>query len=347
MAFRVDRILGISTIATVLLAGAPARGADDDRGVWWESSIQVQMQGMSMPATVSKTCLPKSGPKEPPRSGDDSDCVYSDVQHHGAQTTWKVVCTGKHPMTGEGEMSGTQDGYSGRMTMHMGQGGKGGDVVMGMSGKRLGGDCDANATKKQVEAVKKQSDDAQAQGRKALADTCEKSAAEVQLRMFARAGGQCGSYPGAVAKLREVLGTYAGFTSYAAQARADASNVQAYQEIMKSDPEEDKGKLCKKAAAASSCDRTPNEVIRFLRGSCPTEMRGVARLCCPGRDYSGKNQLWSDICVDYAKDLLGKGDKDSGAAAKQGEDKPAPDNKSSKDRAADKAKDMLKGLFGK
>ena len=347
MTFRIDRILGISTLATVLLAGAPARGADDDSGVWWENSMQVQMQGMSMPATVTKTCMPKSGPKEPPRSGDDSDCTYSDVQHHGSRTTWKVVCTGKHPMTGEGEMSGTKDGYSGQMTMHMGQGSKGGDVVMVMSGKQLGGDCDPNATKKQMDALKKQSDDAQAQGKKALSDVCEKSAAEGQLRMFAKVGGQCSSYPGAVAKLREVLGTYAGFTSYEAQAHADASSAQTYQEIMKSDPEEDKGKLCKKAAASSSCDKTPNEVIRFLRKSCPTEMRGIARLCCPGRDYSGKNQLWYDICVDYAKDALGKGgikgdSKDTGA-----EDKTAPDSKSSKDQAVDKAKGMLKGLFGK
>jgi hypothetical protein len=343
MAFRVDRCLGSSTLALALLLAGTARGADEESGVWWENSFQMEMQGMAMPAQTSKSCLPKSGPKEPPRSGDDSDCTYSDVKHEGAKTSWKVVCTGKNPMTGEGEMTGTKEAYSGKMTMHMGEGRKGGDVVMVINGKRLGGDCDANATKKQVAAFKKQSDDAQAKGKKTMDEACVKGAADVALAMFSGPGNMCSKSTDARAKLKEVLGTLRGYSLYQQQVKGDASLSKVYQEIMGSDPEADKANFCKKSAAQSSCEKTPAGAISWMQKNCPTEMRGIARTCCPGRDFSGVDELWNGICTDYAKDVLGKGGLKDEKPVKVKEEEP----KSGKDQAVDKAKGMLKGLFGK
>jgi hypothetical protein len=346
MALRCDRWLRIPTLATLLLAGATARAGDETSGVWWENTFQMQMQGMSMPAQVSKACLAKNGSPEPPRSGDDSDCTYSDVKHEGARTTWKVVCTGKHPMTGEGEMTGTREAYSGKMTMHMAEGGKGGgDMAMVISGKRLGGDCDANATKKQVAALKKQSDEQQALGRKQMAEQCEKSAAEGQILMFGGgATGFCKDQPGARTKLREVLGTLRGFVSYQQQAKADPSVNAIYQDVMGSDPEADRAKHCKKAAAESKCEKTPGGTVKFIRDSCPAEMQEMAKQCCSGRDYSGVNEQWNRICTDYAKNALGKGGaRDEPKPDAKPDAKPAEDAKTPQDQA----KKLLKGLFGK
>jgi len=152
---RIARRLAVAALALASLLAGSARGADGEKGVWWESTVQMQMKGMSMPPTVTKTCLAPGAPRDPPRSANDNDCTYSDVKHDGPKTSWKVVCTGKHAMTGEGEMTGNKDSYSGKMTMHMAQGGAG-EMVMVMSGKLVGGECDASAGRKQADPVKKQ-----------------------------------------------------------------------------------------------------------------------------------------------------------------------------------------------
>ncbi len=339
MVIRFDRWLGLGTLALSCLAAAPARASDQDSGVWWENSVQMQMQGMSMPATTTKQCMPKSGPTEPPRSGDDQNCKMTDVKNVGPKMTWKVECTGKHPMTGDGEMTRTKDGYTGKMNVHSAQG----DMTMAMSGKLLGGDCDANATKKQVAALKKQSDDAQAQGKKTMDEACVKGAADVALAMFSGPGNMCSKSTDARAKLKEVLGTLRGYALYQQQVKGDASLSTVYQEIMGSDPEADKASLCKKSAAQSSCEKTPAGVISWMQANCPTELRGISRTCCPGRDFSGVDEQWNRICTGYAKDVLGKGGLKDEKPVKVKEEEP----KSEKDQAVDKAKGMLKGLFGK
>jgi hypothetical protein len=333
MALRRDRWLPVSTLAIVFLAGATARAADEG-GVWWETSVEMQGMGMAMPAT--KVCLPRNGPKEPPSAGDDPSCKVTDVKNDGLRMTWKMECTGKNAMKGDGEMTRTKDGYTGKVNMHMAQG----DMVMAMTGKRLGGDCDPEAGRKQAAAYKKQGEEMQAQSRKAMAEACEKSAAEVQLRMFGGPGALCKEQPGARAKLREVLSTLRGYTLYQQQAKADPSVSAIYQDVMGSDPEADRAKHCKKAAADSKCDKTPGGVLQFLRTTCPAEMRDIAKQCCAGRDYSGVNEQWNDICTDLAKEVLGKGGaKDKGEKAEE--------PKSGQDQAKDQAKKLLKGLFGK
>jgi hypothetical protein len=60
----------------------------------------------------------------------------SDYKVTDNKVTWKMACTGREAMTGEGEMTFAGDSYTGLMKMMMPQG----SMAMTMSGKRLG-DC--------------------------------------------------------------------------------------------------------------------------------------------------------------------------------------------------------------
>ncbi|HET6438683.1 MAG TPA: DUF3617 family protein [Anaeromyxobacter sp.] len=350
MAFRFDGLLGMVVMAMALLV-APLAGAAEEQGVWWD--VTSDAMGMS---TKQRLCLPEGGPTEMPPP--DPGCTYSEVRTVGKRTTFRVTCTGQDAMSGSGDITRGDGTFAGILNMQGTMKDRKGNsqqmaVAMTMKGQRAGGACDPNAAKKKVAAIKQQQqelqNEMQAQAQKANAQMCDRAATDLNFRLFAKQGGPCASVPAALAKLREILGTFSGYTGYLRAAEGDPTARQVYEEVMNSDPEADKAKLCKKAAASSSCEKTPDEVTRFLRKNCPTEMRGIARLCCPGRDFSGVNALWYDICTDYAKEVLGKGGlKDQPKPAKTSGDttRPAEKTDSPHDQAVQKARDALKGLFG-
>jgi hypothetical protein len=131
-------VLAFSALA--LVAGTAAAQSGKEPGVYWEQTVAGEMAGFQMPPQTSKICMPTRQWEEPPRSKDDK-CKMTDVKRSGSRMSWKLACEGG--VTGEGEMNTTKDAYQGTMSMRT----PGGDMRMKMSGKKLGGDCDASAMK--------------------------------------------------------------------------------------------------------------------------------------------------------------------------------------------------------
>lgn len=337
MVIRIDRVLGVGLLGAALLAAVPARGRDTEPGVWWEQTIKMDMPGMpmAMPPQVNKVCVSRDGPKEPPRA--DEGCTVTDVKVAGNKMTWKMECTKPEKMSGDGEMTTQKDSYTGVMNMHS----KHGDMTMNMSAKKVGGDCDADAPRKQAAAMKKQVDEMQAQSNKDMAEMCDKAVEEMQLRVFAPPTNMCKD-PAQAARLCERLATRSGYLVYRKSVRGDPELPKAAQTLCKKDPEEIRAGLCTTAAKETKGDATPKPTLQFLAGSCPEEARTFAVQACVGRSYSGDEGMddpLRDICTQYAKDELAKTD-----AKKASADEP---KKNPKDKAVEGAKKAFKGLFGK
>jgi hypothetical protein len=66
----------------------------------------------------------------------DKSCKASDYKVEGNKVTWKMTCSGRDKMTGDGEMVFSGDSYTGKMNMTMAQG----SMSMKYTGKRIG-DC--------------------------------------------------------------------------------------------------------------------------------------------------------------------------------------------------------------
>jgi Protein of unknown function (DUF3617) len=133
--------LAVLTGVTVALAQSPVRAGR------WETAVQMQMAGspIQMPEMKNTRCITPEEAKDPATSlpsgppqgrGGKSDCKMADYKQTGNTAVWKMVCTSPQAMTINGEMSFTDDSYTGTMKMDSPQG----PMTMKMSGKRLG-DC--------------------------------------------------------------------------------------------------------------------------------------------------------------------------------------------------------------
>jgi hypothetical protein len=135
-------------VAIALLAGVTAALAQSPiRPGLWEVTMQMQMAGASikMPEMKSTRCVTPEDSKDPSRSlptgpegrgNQKSDCKVSDYKLSGNTATWKMVCTSPQAMTSTGEMTFSDDSYTGTMKTEMAQG----QMTMKMAGKRVG-DC--------------------------------------------------------------------------------------------------------------------------------------------------------------------------------------------------------------
>ena len=120
----------------------PATAWTKAPGLYWEQTTSGQMGGFTMPARTSKVCMPKNQWEQPPKTSND-DCTFTELKRAGSKMTWKMSC--KNGMTGEGEMTYGADSYSGWTTMVT----PAGEMKMNLSGKKLGGDCEAAVPKRE------------------------------------------------------------------------------------------------------------------------------------------------------------------------------------------------------
>jgi hypothetical protein len=140
---RTIAFVAIATLVCTLvtLAQSPVRPGR------WETTMQMQMAGspIQMPEMKSTRCVTPEDAKDPStsmptgpegRGGPKSDCKMADYKVSGNTATWKMVCTSPQPMTSTGEMTFTDDSYTGTMKADTAQG----QMTMKMSGKRVG-DC--------------------------------------------------------------------------------------------------------------------------------------------------------------------------------------------------------------
>jgi hypothetical protein len=124
--------LVLAVWASPTLAGSEV---DFNPGLW-EVTSQIEMPGMTMPATTTQQCLKQHDPV--PQSGRNQDCTLSDVKISGNTVTWKVVCSGEEGRTtGQGAVTYSGNSFQGTVEMQS----QGMDMIMHMKGRRIG-DCE-------------------------------------------------------------------------------------------------------------------------------------------------------------------------------------------------------------
>jgi len=109
----------------------------------WEVTMQMSMANMpmKMPPTKTSSCITAEQLAKDPTSGlntgvGSNQCKVTDQKFSGSKVAWKMACTGQAAMTGEGEMTFTDDAYTGSVKMTTPQGA----MTMQLAGKRVG-DC--------------------------------------------------------------------------------------------------------------------------------------------------------------------------------------------------------------
>ncbi|MCL4558751.1 MAG: DUF3617 domain-containing protein [Deltaproteobacteria bacterium] len=141
----IGSVIAVLLLVTVALAASPRM-----KNGLWEITTSMEMKGMPMPFAMKPVtntqCITKKDVRDPektvPKASKDKNCKVKDYKIAGDHVTWKMVCTGKHPMTSTGEMTysnGTS--YEGTMVMDTeGQGSNRVHMTYHFKGKRIG-DC--------------------------------------------------------------------------------------------------------------------------------------------------------------------------------------------------------------
>ena len=112
--------------AVALVGVAPASAAENPQKPGkWKVSMQMEIPGMpiKMPPVNFEICLTEEDLKNPEKSvptDPKSDCKVGDYQVDGKTVTWTMDCP-KQNMKGTGEITYTDDSYSGGMDMTVGE----------------------------------------------------------------------------------------------------------------------------------------------------------------------------------------------------------------------------------
>jgi len=325
----------LALLSGATFLAAPARAAAPEKtepGVQWEQTVEMQMPGMTLPPRTSQFCAPKGNWKEPPKTDDrkDSKCKATEVKREGPRMTWKMVCEGKEPMTGEGEIMQRPDGYTGQMKMHSSRG----DMFMKMTGRNLGVACDASETKRTAEAYQKQADQAQL----ALAAGQAQACADAIQRMSPMVFTVLESCKARTAEFCTRMETRAGYAVLMGNSPSDQAQAG---KLCGKDPATLRPRFCAETGKAleapgAASDASRSSDLRFLAAQCPDESRAVAQQECAGRSYTGEGMdpALRDFCVKYGQKAQAKNQP---AAS------PSQDPTKNPQDAAKKA---MKGLFG-
>ena len=133
----------VTAAALAVCAALFAQGRRDGQ---WEITMKMEMPGMpmAMPPIVTTKCITPAEAADPLKAmpqggrggrGPEPKCTTSDYKMEGNKATWAMKCEGAMAMTGTGEITYSENAYTGLMKMDMG-GGRG--MTMNYSGKRLG-----------------------------------------------------------------------------------------------------------------------------------------------------------------------------------------------------------------
>ncbi|CAG4884221.1 conserved exported protein of unknown function [Georgfuchsia toluolica] len=111
-------------------AGMPAMPAipEAQRKQMEAMGIKIPQAGGGMGVTTKVCITPEQAKKGvPPNSDKDGEkCEQTDVKTSGKTTSWKMVCSGKHKMTGNGSVTyDSPEHFSGETTMNMQDGPQG------------------------------------------------------------------------------------------------------------------------------------------------------------------------------------------------------------------------------
>lgn len=326
-------LLGSLAVAAPL----PAAAQSPKAGVWWESTVTMDLagMGMAMPPTTTRMCLPKadpSGPPELPMQGDD--CRMEDVKRSKNKTSWKIRCASEQT-TGEGEVVRGADSYEGSLTMRS----EDGVMPMKFKGRKVGGDCDP-------EAIQRKSDARVEETRR----TMEANRVEAEARMRADQAARCDQAvqamePAALkyeckeprykARLCERLGTVEGYLT------TNEGTLREAGALCGKDLATLRSTICASGEKQLKANPPPIATLRFVVRHCPAQTKAVAKRECAGRDITGMEGPYADFCASYAENLEDDAEGTTVPASAPQKSRRAPQEDAIKQGA-----DALKGVFG-
>lgn len=126
-------------VALMAVAAVPAFAADHPQKPGkWQMKMQMDIPNMpiKMPPVTFETCITEEDLKDPQKAvpGDPkAKCTVGDYKISGNTVSWTIECP-KQDTKGEGEITFTEDSYTGSMHMTVGEQ----EMTTKYSGKWLG-----------------------------------------------------------------------------------------------------------------------------------------------------------------------------------------------------------------
>jgi hypothetical protein len=132
-------MLRASSCVLALAVAFAAPALAQEKGNEYEVTVKMEVKGMAMamPPRTTKVCVAKNGRDESYVPMKSSDCRITDSKKTGDTLAYRMECTGKDAISGEGEVTYAGDSYTGRMHM-VGKGANGFDMTQTYSGRNVG-----------------------------------------------------------------------------------------------------------------------------------------------------------------------------------------------------------------
>lgn len=337
----------LTALALSALIAATA-GAAPGSGDLYRVTSKMDMPGMpvSMPAHTSEVCAAReAGANMVPH---EKNCRVEDYRDNGSKASYRLVCTGKDAMSGEGEMERLADGYRGSVHVVMGGAADGQEMTLRYEGKRIGS-CDV-ATESPA-----------AKGRAMQQQVCEQQLdVPSAFRLFTDQGGACGAQRAAFCQ--RLQQRTAKMTDPAAFADGEVPGLWDAASACGQSRDAVLGQACRRADAdgdlafigAQCPDLLPRACERadvrrdadFLVASCGERARGLAAQQCEGRGYTAMlSSPYRDFCSRYASQRLRERNAPA-AADGRGRPEAAAQGKPGKPSWRDKLKGLKDGIGG-
>ncbi len=338
-------------LALAMLAAPRSTELPREPGVWWEHTISMTMSGFSVPPRTQKICVTTRQDRWlPPEDQGQQGCKMEDLKRSGSKTSWTMVCAGG--IRAQGEVTFSGDRYEGTQTMTM----PAGEARMTMSGRKIGGDCDANQTRRQVAAQVEEMESRQAAAARAAqaaeAEECDRALRDMDSVRLANLAA-CKQKKAAFCARYE---TREGFSAVQPRSPQEAAAEQLCGKSAATvlaklcrDTVAEHGKApvvaAKKAStrgggAGSPADDDPDA---FLAARCPVEARPIALRECAGRSYTGMEERTRAFCTAFVRARLEAGES---VAEFQPSKEPAKTDESpAKKEAVEQGKKLIKGLL--
>jgi hypothetical protein len=273
----------------------------------------------------------KKGQTQPDNMSQDKNCKVSELRTAGNKTSWKMECTGRDPMTGEGEMTRTRDSMDGRMRMQGKRGSESFEMTTVMSG-RLAGGCTWEDPAKKVQAMV-------AAGAAQTAQMCSESMDKYLTMLFegeqAMCKGQKAEYCARVTKLSQSMRTPAGYRKAMSQEGLRGQGWEQAARFCGVKTEPVLAEACQGAMGGRDW--------AFVGEHCPAEAKKIAAEHCAGRSYTAvMASEYKDVCGRYAS----RGAEQPAAAAAP-QQKPGAAATPSAADAVKEGASQLRKLFGR
>ncbi len=309
---------GVCSIAVALLlaTSAHAAPASGDR-YQVTSKFEIKDMPFPMPNQTTEVCTAKDG-GDASMVPKDKNCRVLDYKKVGNRSSFRMECSGKDAMSGDGETELLGAGaYRGRISARSMSGGEAMDMTIRFEGKRIG-DCDYA------------SESPAAQGAALLKQTCESQLdVPAAYAMFTGAGATCAAQRAAfcsrIGTQADTLGNPANFPAnelafpwqaFEACGRPRATIV---------------AKACASAKASANLgfigQHCPTLVVqacesadarkdtRFIVNHCAEKARMIAAEQCQGRGYTAmRTSPYRDFCSQQAATRVRERNVDAPAA---------------------------------